>query len=273
MNIVAANHSKKLEFRVWSACLAVFCILAVSRLAAQQEPTTVEMKFRQANQAYSQGKYDEAAGGYEELIKIVGPSADLYYNLGCASLKAGRPGMAVLNLHRAERLAPRDKDIRDNLKFVEVLTKAKSQEEGGVEESFFVETIFRWVFLITDRELAFLQLIFLGLFALVATVLALGHGGRLRSTLITLTVTCLLLLATNSVLIGVHYYRDNYMREAVVIRPNSEARSGPGEENTRVLVLPEGTLIRMRESRGGWVLVSLPSGRSGWLKSEMLEEI
>jgi len=80
-------------------------------------------------------------------------------------------------------------------------------------------------------------------------------------------------LLLNSLLLGIHIYRNNYVHEAVVVQANAEARSGPGEDNTRVLLLPEGTLLRIRQERGGWVLVSLPSGRSGWIKEDMLEEI
>ena len=73
--------------------------------------------------------------------------------------------------------------------------------------------------------------------------------------------------------LGIHIYSLRYSRQAVVIENGAQARSGPGEDNTRVLVLPEGTLLALRERRGDWVLVSLPSGRSGWLPTDMVEKI
>lgn len=248
-------------------------IMGIAVLSAQPiEGTTLEKKFRQANDSYTRGEYERVIVAYEELLGIVGPSADLYYNLGCAALKAGRLGSAVVNFHRAARLQPRDEDIKANLKFVEALTKSESEEEIG-EENLLFSFLIRWLFLLTETELAVMQLVFLFIFATGATFLAIGLSGTLRKTALAAAGAGVVFLLLNSVLLGIHIYRNNFIREAVVVEANAEARSGPGEDNTRVLVLPEGTLLRVRQQRGGWVLVSLPSGRSGWLKGDKLEEI
>jgi len=260
-----------LRLRALASLMVLLLGLAAS-LSGSDETTTLSRKFTDANQAYSNGNYAEAVRGYEELIKIVGPSADLYYNLGCAALKAGHLGVAVVNFHRAERLAPRDEDIRANLKFVQALSKAEGEEENE-GNSFIIKTVLRWVFLLTDREVAYFQLASLIWFAAGITFLALGYSGSLRQAVIVITAAGFFLLVVNSTIMGIHLYRDYYVHEAVVVKANAEARSGPGEDNMRVLVMPEGTLIRLRDTRGNWVLVSLPSGRSGWLKSDVLEEI
>jgi len=236
------------------------------------EGTTLEEKFREANQSYSQGEYEKAIDRYEELLGIVGPSADLYYNLGCAALKAGHLGSAVVNFHRAARLQPRDEDIKANLNFIKALTKPESEEEIG-EENLLFGFLVRWVFQLTETELAVMQIVFLLVFAAGATLLAIGLSGMLRKATLAAAGAALVFLLLNSLLLGIHIYRNNYVHEAVVVQANAEARSGPGEDNTRVLLLPEGTLLRIRQERGGWVLVSLPSGRSGWIKEDMLEEI
>ncbi len=248
-------------------------IMGIAVLSAEPiEGTTLENKFRQANESYSQGEYEKAIGRYEELLGIIGPSADLYYNLGCAALKAGRLGGAVVNFHRAARLRPRDEDIKANLKFVEALTKSESDEEIG-EENLLFSFLIRWLFLLTETELAVMQLVFLFIFTAGATFLVIGLSGTLRKTALAAAGAGLVFLLLNSVLLGIHIYRNNFVREAVVVEANAEARSGPGEDNTRVLLLPEGTLLRVRQQRSGWVLVSLPSGRSGWLNGDKLEEI
>lgn len=248
-------------------------IMGVALLSAEQaEGTTLERKFRQANELYSHGEYEKAIDGYEELLKIAGPSADLYYNLGCAALKAGRLGSAVADFHRAARLRPRDGDIKANLRFVEALTTPENEEEPG-EENLLFSFLIRWVLLLTESEIAVMQIVFMLVFAAAATLLAIGLSGALRKTVLAAAGTALVFLLLNSVLLGIHIYRNNYVRQAVVIQANAQALSGPGEDNTRVLVLPEGTLLRIRQQRGGWVLASLPSGRSGWLKGDTLEEI
>ena len=265
----------KAERKIKVSVLFLFSLLIMGIAVLLGEPTegtTLEKKFREANGSYSQGEYEKAIEAYEELLGIVGPSAGLYYNLGCAALKAGRLGSAVVNFQRAARLQPRDEDIKANLKFIEALTKSESEEEIG-EENLLFSFLIRWVFQLTESELAVMQLFFLFIFAAGATLLAIGLSGTWQRTALMAAGTGLFFLLLNSALLGIHIYRNNYVRGAVVIEANAEARSGPGEDNTRVLVLPEGTLLRVRQERSGWVLVSLSSGRSGWLKRDKLEEI
>jgi len=260
------------RLKLWLLMLLSSLAFGLYPAFAADLPTTLQKRFQQANEGYSEGKFAEALTQYRELLRIAGPSAELYYNVGCAAFKAGKLGPAVVNFHRAARLAPRDEDIRANLKFISALVRPENEVESQAANPLF-SLLTGWVFLLSSSEVAQLQLYILLIFAVGATGFALGGAGLLRRISLWLTVAGLVLLLVNSALLGVHYYRDHYERKAVVVTANTEARSGPGEDNTRVLVLPEGAVIRLREQRTGWALVSLPSGRSGWIKESMLEEI
>lgn len=261
-----------MNLRLTILALVGLSLISGATFAQQLATTTLDLKFREANRAYSEGRYSEALAGYRELIGIAGPSAELYYNLGCAAFKAGSLGVAVANFHRAARLDPRDDDIRANLEFVGSLST--SEEEGqDVDQNPIFSLLSRVVFYFTTRELALVQLAALFLFTLAATVIAAGVSRGIRNLALVAAVTGLFVLLVNGSALGVHLYRDHYVREAVIVVPDCEARSGPGEENSRVLVLPEGTLVRVREKRDDWALVSLASGRSGWLRIDKLEEI
>ena len=61
--------------------------------------------FDAANAAYADGRYEEAAAGYEALL-AEGENATLYYNLGNARFKQGELAQAILNYERALRLKP-----------------------------------------------------------------------------------------------------------------------------------------------------------------------
>lgn len=257
--------------RVVLPALVALVLAGLPLHAQDNSETTLAARFRQANQDYSQGDFAAALAGYQELIEKSGPSAELYYNAGCAALKAGELGQAVICFHRAARLDPRDEDIRANLKFVTALTKGEDQEdEAG-------NIVFNWlsalVFSLSTSEAGILQLVFLLVFTLGAVFLVAGSGGLMRRAALIVTISGLLLLTANSAILAAHVYRYSHVTEAVVVSGEAEALSGPGEDNTRVLVIPEGTVVRMRESRGDWALVSLPSGRSGWLKKSLIEVI
>jgi uncharacterized protein YgiM (DUF1202 family) len=51
------------------------------------------------------------------------------------------------------------------------------------------------------------------------------------------------------------------------------AASGPGDEFKQVLLLHDGTEVRVRETRGDWALVQLPGGSGGWLKQSAIERV
>ena len=91
--------------------LVLFCAWSVARAE------DVSTAFDQANKLYEEGKFSEAAAAYDKMLEQGEAAPALYFNLGNALFKAGQVGRAVLNYRLAERLAPRDPDIRANLKF------------------------------------------------------------------------------------------------------------------------------------------------------------
>src|SRR5215469_5260146 len=73
---------------------------------------TAESAFDEANKLYEQGKYTEAANGYEKILQSGQVSAAVLYNLGNAFFKSGQLGRAIATYRRAQQLAPRDPDLR-----------------------------------------------------------------------------------------------------------------------------------------------------------------
>ena len=88
----------------------------------------------QADSAYQQEHYQQAAQIYEQLLKR-GESADLYYNLGNAYYRMDDITHAVLAYERALLLSPGDADVRFNLQMARSKTVDKIVPES---EMFFV---------------------------------------------------------------------------------------------------------------------------------------
>src|SRR2546421_12246433 len=72
--------------------------------------------FAKANQAYAEGRFQEAATGYENLIRSGNWNASLFYDLGNARYRLGDFGQAVLNFERALALDPRHPEAEANLR-------------------------------------------------------------------------------------------------------------------------------------------------------------
>src|SRR5689334_7524861 len=99
--------------------------------------------FDAANRLYEQGKFPEAAAAYEKIAQSGPASAAVYFNLGNARFKSGEAGRAVAAYREAERLAPRDPEVRANLQFV------RNQVQGPTLKPRFAE---RWFGRLTVNE-------------------------------------------------------------------------------------------------------------------------
>src|SRR6059036_404081 len=113
----------------WYLVLLLFiCQTLVAQEAVRQ--------FEQANQLYRDGKYDQAAGLYEQVISNGYESAALYYNLGNACFKLKNTPSAILNYERAKRLAPHDEDILYNLRLANLRIVDKIEP---IPQIFFID--------------------------------------------------------------------------------------------------------------------------------------
>lgn len=74
---------------------------------------------QRGDSAYAAGRYAEAIEAYREVAQKQGTSAALLYNLGNAYYKNGEVGRAVGALYSAYRLDPQNREIRNNLDFIE----------------------------------------------------------------------------------------------------------------------------------------------------------
>jgi tetratricopeptide (TPR) repeat protein len=224
----------------------------------------------QANQAYEEGRYDDAVRDYEEILASGVTHGAVLYNLGNAYFKTDRLGAAILAYERARQLLPRDEDVAANLQLARELTVDKIiQEEHPL--------IIRWITtpartLNTD-ELTRVSFI---LYLLTAALAAMGvwiRPGRWRKKiLVSALITGILLFISGGSLAG-KIYRQRSVTRAVILAPSVDARSGPGDDYTKIFTAHEGTTVRVRQQREGWCLIALPNGLGGWIPDPAAEHI
>ena len=141
-------------------CIAVVFLLPCLAFAQSDD---LEESFFKANQAYKEGRFEEAAEGYEALIEAgYTGSGDLFFNLGNTCFRLDKLGWAIVNYERALILIPRDADLNFNLRM------AKDQLIDAVEEpKNFMGTALFWVrsFNLSElfRGFAVLNILFWGI--------------------------------------------------------------------------------------------------------------
>ena len=100
--------------RVW---LPVFLMALLLVSGTEARNNGWEERFFKANQLYKEGRFEDAAKDFSELIQSGRGNGHLYYNLGNAFFRQGRIGHAILNYERAHVLIPRDADLNFNLRY------------------------------------------------------------------------------------------------------------------------------------------------------------
>ena len=237
-----------------------FFLLAAAVMAAPQDEARFERTFADAAKAYDENRLPDAIAGWESLVAEGQKQPETLFNLGNAFYRNANLGKAILAYRQAQRLAPRDPDIRANLGF--------AAQSAGIE-------------LPARKPLAALLLDFsraewLGFgsacFWLLAAALAawiLWPRFRFVSRPAAAVLTALLLLA----LAGLALHRDlDRFPEGVVMAAGQKVLSSPLETATPLLAVREGALVRMLESRGTWREVQTDATR-GWLPAAALAPV
>ena len=224
--------------------------------------TFAQSDFDLANAAYADGRYEEAAAGYEALL-AEGPNATLYYNLGNARFKQGELAQAILNYERALRLEPNHKDAQYNLKF------AQSRiTDNIVEQDFFLSSWARTVRNNLSEHTWLVISIVLFILGLVGILLfLLGREAWLRKTAFHTAWLALLFSLIAGLNAGSLHKRDTLRNEAIITQGVVNAKSSPDRSGTDLFTVHEGTKVTIRETLGEWCNIRV-GNNEGWIKQQ-----
>jgi hypothetical protein len=231
-------------------------VLLVPLLSRAEIPATA---FESANKLYEEGKYSEAATAYAKLLQSGETSAALYFNLGNAFFKSGQIGRSIAAYRLAERIAPRDPDVRANLQF------ARNQIQGPTLSPRRWQ---RWLGHLTLNEWTVLAAGAVWLWLLLLAVRQCWPGLRtaLRIYVLTLAAVSVLLCA----LAAAAFFQARLTRVAIVIASDAVVRYGPLAESQAAFTAHDGAELRVLDQDKEWLRVSAGPGHVGWLRRDQV---
>ena len=215
--------------------------------------------FDSANKLYEQGKFAEAASAYEKMVQTGQASAAVYYNLGNAFFKAGQIGRAIAAYNAAEKIKPRDPDLRANLQF------ARGQVQGPTYASPAWQ---RWLTRVSLNEWAVFAATLLWIWFLL--LILLQWRPSLKSSLrLYVAVLGFAMLVVCSALIVV--WRKNQPGwAAVVVTRDAVVRQGPLDESQTAFTLHDGAEIQVLDRKDDWLQVTTDPHRIGWIHRDQV---
>ena len=218
-----------------------------------------ESDFDAANRACAQGKWAEAARGYQNVIARQGYSAPVLFNLANTQVAEGKLGPAILNYERARWLAPNDPDITANL--------ALARQKAGLEpETFSRLTALTHSMTWTEWSILATAMLWLVMAALPLRRLlprarpALTAGAVLGASVLLAALSALAL-------------RWHDLDRAIVTAPETAARVSPVTVIQPLFSLRAGEAVTIKRTHGSFLLIANPQGREGWVSREAVTPV
>jgi len=224
-----------------------------------------EQVFAQAVKLYQAGDYAKSIELNERLIKEIGvESAAVYFNLGNSYFKRGELGRAILSFLRAQRIAPRDADIKQNLSF------ARQSVERYEAEKKMPDTL-RWLAIfrfLSDNELKWL--VALAIMVTGSVFLAGLYTGLPRKRVVLVTVSSCVFTIYVFIAYAAGFVDAN---GSSVVLKKVDARFEPTGQATVYFKVSEGEELKIIRHKDGWTKVERGDGRQGWVPAETAGEI
>ncbi len=244
----------------WWRIAAALILLALNppaRAANGDDTRHYERQFAEAARAYDENRLAEASAGWQALVDEGQALPAVLYNLGNAHYRSGHLGPAIVAYRWAQRLQPRDPDIRANLGFAAqsagitlpvrahpvalLLAGSRAEWRGCALVSFWLLFVAGAAWIVWPRWR------FLSRPACAALAVALAVAGA-----------------------GLWAHHDLQVTpECVVMVPDQKILASPLDTATPLVAVPEGAVLRQVSRRGAWVEVRLDPTR-GWLPADVL---
>ncbi|MCM1110395.1 MAG: tetratricopeptide repeat protein [Clostridium sp.] len=230
--------------------------------------------------AYIAEDYPQAVACYEQALRSVGSSSQLYYNLGNAFYRDGKLGNAVIAYERALKIDPSNSDARFNLDFVKtrlVDRQSPNPDTLGV----LLDTVTGWM---SPNAWATVTLVLfviavglaaLYIFTTPVTLRKIGFFGGFVSLL--LSIMCVV-IAFRAADISTRHNEGVIVSSSVII---SSAPRLPKDRVEEVALVHEGTKLSILDSLTNrvdsletrWYKVELDHTHQGWIQSQNIEII
>jgi tetratricopeptide (TPR) repeat protein len=244
---------------------ALFCLACPGSL---QAATPAEL-FDAANGAYELADYDTAISSYEKILAYGVYDPRVHYNLGNAYFRRGRLGASILHYERALKLDPGDSEARQNLEL------ARSQIRDRMADPELQFPLLALRDLLDGTSLNAITLLFFVFYlpttALIGAIPLSRDEVRRR---VLAYGAAVLGVCTLVAVAGLGYkIQDATSERAIVMEERVDVLAGPGEDNTVLYTVHEGTRLDVRNQREDWLQVSLPNAGAGWIPVSAAEQV
>jgi len=227
-------------------------------------------RYVKANSLFADGKYEDAASIYEELLNSGLENGSLYYNLGNSYYKLGNLPKAIINFERAKLLNPQDKDVKYNL---EICSSQITDKLDTIGE-FFLITWFKSFRNMANSDMwAIISIITFIITVLSIALFLFARSRGVKQIFFYLGVLTIIISIITNIFSFQQKKALTNRNFAIIFSPSVTIKSSPSQGGTELFILHEGTKVKVLETVGDWSRVQISDGNEGWAPSTTIEVI
>ncbi|MCJ7686065.1 MAG: tetratricopeptide repeat protein [Desulfobacteraceae bacterium] len=251
------KNAKIFSCLIVTGIIALLSYVSLTSVSAGQG----DDQFALGNEAYAEGKYDEALSFYKGAIKQEGYSASLLYNMANAYYQKKDVGQAILHYERALYLDPGNADIQANLGLARKDFGLIAEPAPDWQRFFHMLNLNWWAIFASGA---------FGAFSLLYLLRGIRPGILKGAPIKILTTVCLLCFMAGGTGVAMQYKN---MSRGVVIRDNARLLVSPFDSASSSASIKDGKIVRIAKTYRGYLLVEGVNGKSGWIKRNAVEPV
>jgi tetratricopeptide (TPR) repeat protein len=224
----------------------------------------------QANKAYNESDFEQAAEIYQKLVNSGFSAGELYYNLGNSYYRVGDYKSAILNYERAKLLMPDNENVLTNLEYSQRFVQDKIET---VPEFFLVKWAKSFISIFSEKAWSIISIFCFVLFLAGVITFLFTKFLMLRKLSFYISIIAIFISILTFYSAGKQKQNVTQHNSAIVFSPAVTVKSAPNDNGTELFIIHEGLKVTIIGRSKGWKEIKLSDGKVGWLPDDSVEEI
>lgn len=225
----------------------------------------IENYFKQGNELYTQGDFEEALSNYLKIYKTEVESFELFYNIGNCYFRLNQVGNAIRFYEKAKYINPEDENLLYNLKIANNLTIDKIELP---EPDAITKLVNSFLNFFTVAQLAYILVSLTWLFSAFLVI----YIFKRNKYFLYLSLAFLGFTALEGIFLKYKYSLDT-IPFGIVIGYEANAHSSPNKDSQVIFSIHEGTKAQILRETGDFLEVRLLDGKTGWVLNGLFGKI
>ncbi len=222
--------------------------------------------FKESNDLYTNGDYQNAVEGYLEVLKSGFESAELYFNIGNSFYKLNNIPESNYYYEKAKSISPNDDDILTNLSFAQNLRIDKIETLPITDVQNLKLSILD---LLSEKGWSFMLISLIWMMCFAFTFYILSNDSKFKRSFFSISLL-FLILSSFTLFVNIEKKKNSEIKYAIIYDKEIEVWSEPNNISELKFLLHEGTKVKQIDVIEDWLNIQLENGTIGWIQSSSL---